>query len=172
MEKLQIITERLIITHFDESMAVSVHLNSLDEDNRKFVPDEVFATVEEALDVIRALAECYKEPEGPFVYPVLLKSGENIGHVQAVPIDDGWEVGYHIAEQYTGNGYASEAVAAFVPVVMKRLGIGQIWGVCRGDNLASRRVLEKCAFNLVFFETGNYKGQEHEICKYVYADTD
>lgn len=172
MEKLQIITERLIITHFDESMAVSVHLNSLDEDNRKFVPDEVFETVQEALDVIRFLAECYKGTEGPFVYPVLLKSGENIGYVQAVPIDEGWEVGYHIAEQYTGNGYASEAVAAFVPLILKRLGIEQIWGICRGDNLASRRVLEKCAFDLVFFGTGSYKGQEHEICKYVYAVKD
>lgn len=169
MDKLQIITERLIITRFDESMAEDVHRNSLDEDNRKFVPDEVFETPQEALDVIRFLSECYEGMEGPFVYPVLLKSGENIGYVQAVPIAGGWEVGYHIAAEYTGNGYASEAVAAFVPLVMKRLGIGQIWGICRGDNLASRRVLEKCAFNLVFFETGNYKGQEHKICKYVYA---
>lgn len=172
VDKFQIITERLIITRFDDGMAMSVHLNSLDEDNRKFVPDEVFETVQDALDVIRFLTECYEGMDGPFVYPVLLKSGENIGYVQAVPIDDGWEVGYHIAAQYTGNGYASEAVAAFVPLVMKRLGIGEIWGICRGDNLASRRVLEKCAFNLAFFGTGNYKGQEHEIYKYVYTDKD
>ena len=37
----QIMTERLIIAEFDERMAESVHLNSLDEDNRKYVPDEV-----------------------------------------------------------------------------------------------------------------------------------
>ena len=29
-------------------MAYDVHKNSLDEDNRKFVPDEVFETIEEA----------------------------------------------------------------------------------------------------------------------------
>ena len=47
MEKFFIETERLIITEFDESMIESVHENSLDEDNRRFVPDEVFETVED-----------------------------------------------------------------------------------------------------------------------------
>ena len=39
---MRIETERTIITKFDLSMAESVHRNSLDEDNRRFVPDEVF----------------------------------------------------------------------------------------------------------------------------------
>lgn len=168
MEKLEIATARLIITEFDESMAECVHVNSLDKDNRTFVPDEVFETVEEAHDTIKFLIEGYKGMIGPFVYPVLLKSGENIGYVQAVPIDNGWEVGYHIAAKYTRNGYASEALMAFVPLIMKCLNISHIWGICRGDNLASRKVLEKCSFNLVHKEKGNYKGLEHEICKYLF----
>ena len=45
MENFKIETDRLVITKFDESMIESVHLNSLDEDNRKFVPDEVFETL-------------------------------------------------------------------------------------------------------------------------------
>ena len=168
MEKLMIVTDRLIITEFDESMAECVHLNSLDEDNRMFVPDEVFETVQEAQDTIVSLIECYQGVDGPFVYPVLLRSGENIGYVQAVPIDDEWEVGYHIAARHTRNGYATEAVMAFVPVIMERLNIRQIWGICREDNLASRKVLEKCSFNLVYSGTGNYRGQKHEVCQYLY----
>lgn len=168
MKNLMIMTDRLIITEFDESMAKCVHLNSLDEDNRRFVPDEVFETVQDALDTIRFLVECYRDTDGPFVHPVLLRTGENIGYVQAVPIGDEWEVGYHIAANYTGKGYASEAVMAFVPIIMKQLGIQQIWGICRSDNLASRRVLEKCAFALVFSGLGDYKGQEQEVCRYLY----
>ena len=42
-------TERLTITEFTPDMAQAVHENSLDEDNRRFVPDEVFETVEETL---------------------------------------------------------------------------------------------------------------------------
>ena len=51
-------------------MAETVHLNSLDEDNRKFVPDEVFETIQEAQDTINFLIECYKGTSGPFVYPI------------------------------------------------------------------------------------------------------
>ena len=45
---MNIETQRLIITEFQPEMAEAVHLNSLDEDTRRFVPDEVFETVEEA----------------------------------------------------------------------------------------------------------------------------
>ena len=36
-------------------MAYDVWQNSLDEDNRKYVPDEVFETLEEAQEVIKSL---------------------------------------------------------------------------------------------------------------------
>ena len=42
-------TERLVITEFATDMAKAVHENSLDEDTRRFLPDEVFETVEDAL---------------------------------------------------------------------------------------------------------------------------
>lgn len=41
-------TESLIITEFTPEMAKAVQENSIDEDNRRFVPDEVWETVEEA----------------------------------------------------------------------------------------------------------------------------
>jgi len=84
MESLEIRTERLLIVPLEEEMAENVHLNSLDEDTRRFVPDEVFATVDQAREVIRSLRECYRSAAGPFVFAVLLHSGENIGYVQAV----------------------------------------------------------------------------------------
>ena len=87
-------TERLIITEFTPDMAQAVHENSLDEDTRRFVPDEVFETVEDAADAIDFLSSQYGGTDGPLVYPVLLKDKTNIGYVQAVPLDSGgWEVG-------------------------------------------------------------------------------
>ena len=38
---------RLIITEFTPDMAQIVHENSLDDDTRRFLADEVFETVEE-----------------------------------------------------------------------------------------------------------------------------
>lgn len=64
MEKFHIETERLVITEFDESMIECVQKNSLDEDNRRFVPDEVFETVEDDAETVLFLMDCYKETRG------------------------------------------------------------------------------------------------------------
>ncbi len=163
-------TERLIITEFTPDMAQAVHENSLDEDNRRFVPDEVFETVEEAAETIDFLMSRYGGSEGPFVYPVLTKDGSNIGYVQAVPLGDGvWEVGYHIGAAYTKKGYATEAVRAFLPVIMKNIGIDKMAGVCLADNIASRKVMEKCGFVKEFEGIGDYQGEKRNICRYCYS---
>lgn len=162
-------TTRLIITRFTPDMAQAVHENSLDEDNRRFVPDEVFETVEDAADTIDFLMNCYENGGGPLVYPVLLRDGANIGYVQAVPLSDGtWEVGYHIGARYTRRGYAAEAVSAFLPVIMAQLHIAKITGVCLSDNIASVRVMEKCGFIKEFEGPGMYQGAQRKICRYVF----
>ena len=166
---MKIETLRLTITEFEMDMAQSVHINSLDDDNRRFVPDEVFETVEEAADTVAFLMDCYKTGDGPLVYPVLLKDGTYIGYVQAVPFDDGtWEVGYHIGGSYTKQGYATEAVNAFLPVIMPQLGITEIAGVCLAENHASIKVLQRCGFVKEFEGMGSYQGDEKLICKFSY----
>lgn len=161
-------TKKLIITEFDISMAESVHINSLDEDNRRFVPDEVFETIEEAKETLEYLIEQYNSEEGPYVYPILLKNGKNIGYVQAVCIDEGWEIGYHIGKEFTKQGYATEAVKAFLSVIMEKLGIDVIIGICLADNIASRIVMERSGFVKQFEGTGNYQGEIQEVCKYIF----
>lgn len=160
-------TERLTMTEFSPDMAQAVHENSLDEDNRRFVPDEVFETVEEAAETIDFLMSQYSGSDGPFVYPVLLKDRTNIGYVQAVPLGGGiWEIGYHIGAKYTKHGYATEAVKAFMPVIMKRIGISKMAGICLAENIASQKVMEKCGFVLEFRGIDNYQGEQREICRY------
>lgn len=166
---MKIETERLIITEFTMDMAEAVHLNSLDEDNRRFVPDEVFETVEEAADTVGFLMSVYENGDGPLVYPVLKKDGTYIGYVQAVPFDDGtWEIGYHIGGDHTKNGYATEAVRAFLPVIMPKLGITQIAGICLADNKASVKVMERCGFAREFEGIGPYQGEARTICRFSY----
>lgn len=167
---MNIETERLTITRFTMEMAEAVHLNSLDEDNRRFVPDEVFETVEEAADTVGFLMRVYENGDGPLVYPILLKDGTYIGYVQAVPFDDGtWEVGYHIGATYTKKGYATEAVKAFLPVIMPKIRIDRIKGICLAENMASRKVMERCGFVKEFEGPGPYQGQERSICRYHFS---
>lgn len=166
---MKIETERLIITELDLSMTESVHKNSLDDDNRKFVPDEVFETVEKAKETIEFLLSVYKTEEGPLVYPVLLKDNTNIGYVQLIPIKDGYEVGYHIAKTYTCNGYATEALKAFLEYIMPEKSIDRLYGICVTENLASIKVLEKCGFIKTFEGIGEYQGVNRNIVKYAFG---
>jgi RimJ/RimL family protein N-acetyltransferase len=89
--------------------------------------------------------DCYSGTEGPFVHPMLL-DGEYAGYVQLVPIENGWEIGYHTVKAHTGQGLATEAVRAFLPVMMDKLGLTQVAGICDAQNAASIRVMEKCGF--------------------------
>lgn len=166
---LPIKSKRLYITELDESMAESVHINSLDDDNRRFVPDEVFETVDEARETIATLVSFYSKQNVPLVYAIMLNNGRQIGHIQAVPIPQGWEIGYHIAKAFCGNGYATEAVKVFLPKIFQYLEISQMYGICHAKNVASRKVLEKCGFALKYEVLGQYHGREQAICKYLFT---
>jgi ribosomal-protein-alanine N-acetyltransferase len=165
---MRIETKRLIITSFTIDMAEAVHLGSLDKSTRLFVPDEVFETVDDARDTLEYLISVYEGGEGPLVYPILLDS-EYIGYVQAVPMDEGrWEIGYHINEQHRNFGYATEALTAFLPIIMKQLGISSILGITMEANKASQRVLEKCAFKKFFEGDDMYHGEIQPVVKLSY----
>lgn len=167
---MKIETKRLMITEFTLDMAQIVQENSVDEDNKRFVPDEVWETKEEAEETIRFLISQYGFFDGPLVYPIILKdTKDNIGYVQLCPIDDGkWEIGYHIAKKHTGNGYATEAVKAFLPVIAKQVNISEIYGICLAENKVSLSVMRKCGFENVFSGIGLYQGVEQKIVKNVW----
>ena len=169
---MRIETERLIITEFTAEMAQDVCENSQDEDTARFVPDEVFETVEDASETIAFLMEQYSGTGGPLAYPILTKNGgTNIGYVQIVPIENGnWEIGYHIAKKYTGNGYATEAVKAFLPVMAKEIGIHEVYGICLTENEASKHVLAKCGFVPVFEGIGDYQGDKRNIFRSIWSE--
>ena len=169
---MQIKTPRLTITRFSPDMAQTVYENSQDVDTRRFVPDEVYNSVEEAREAIEFLMSRYESTDGPFVYPVITNNeGKNIGYVQLCKLDEGtWEIGYHIAKNFTGKRYATEAVKAFLSAMAKKLNIKEVYGICLAENLASVRVLEKCGFTQIYQGPGNYQGKDEIIIKTIWKN--
>ena len=164
----QIIIEndRLQIVKMDKSMYFDIYQNSLDKDNRKYVPDEVFDCLEEASEVVNHIISAYGSEDGPFVYSVIRKKDNiNLGYVQLVKLEEGWEIGYHIAAIFTGNGYATEAVNLFIKYIQNKTNVKQIFGIALAANKASRRVLEKCGFELIYEGIGLYQGRKRKIVK-------
>ena len=156
----------LSIVEMDRSMYFDVWQNSLDENNREFVPDEVFETLDEAKEVVNSIIECYQSKDGPFIYAVIRKEDDaNIGYVQIVKIEEGWEIGYHIAKPFTGNGYATRAVSLFLKYLKENTEYKEIYGVALANNKASRRVLEKTGVKLFLEGEGLYQGENKKIIK-------
>lgn len=166
MSNLLIKNDKLSILKIDKTMIEDIWQNSLDDNNRRFVPDEVFETIEEATEVVSFIIESYKKEDGPFIYAVIRKTDlVNLGYVQLVKIPEGWEIGYHIAQKYCGNGYATEAVSLFLDYLKANTKLQEIYGIALSDNVASRRVLEKNGFKIVFEGPGPYQGQTKDIIK-------
>ena len=168
MDKRDLIIENdvLLIAKMNQAMSKDVYRNSQDKNNRKFVPDEVFNSLEEASEVVNQIINSYDSEDGPFVYAVIRKKDSaNLGYVQLVKIEEGWEIGYHITEIYTGNGYATEAVNLFLNYIKNNTSLKQIIGIALAANKASRRVLEKCGFEFLYEGNGLYQGRKRKIIK-------
>lgn len=60
--------------------------------------------------------------------------------------DGSVEIGYGILEEYRGCGYATEAVTAAVNWALAQHDVTRVEAEVESDNIASKRVLEKCGF--------------------------
>jgi len=143
-----IVTKDLTIKKFDLSMANDVLKNSHDDDVKTFTPDEYFESNEEVTDLLKRFMDNYDSLTSPLVFPIFLNN-TNIGYVQAIQlVDKQWEVGYHIAKDFTKKGYGSQALKAFLPYIMKELKINKILAIANMNNIGSITILKKCDFVL------------------------
>lgn len=151
-------TEHLIVRKFKAEDAKQLYENHMDEEVRKWFPNECYADLEEAQDAILFYADCVDHDKLPFVLGVELKeTGELIGdagisEVEGKPGET--EVGYCIGPKYRGKGYATELLQAISDFVVSHFGIGVIWGRVVYGNDASVKVLEKSGYQFVRKEYG------------------
>ncbi len=86
---------------------------------------------------------------------VLKENSHVIGSIdfKYVPRDGLTEVGYGLNEKYSGNGYMTEALGAFLKWG-KSLGVKAVQADTLKDNLKSQNVLKRCGFSFLK-EDGN-----------------
>lgn len=138
-------TKRVQLAKITMKDVPRVHELSLDEQNRKFLADEVFETEIQAKEVVKQLVQNHRTGASPLVWSVRL-NGLHIGHVELVKIQNGFEVGYFIGEEFRGNGYAFRALKLFLQRLKATTDLKEVYGICHLQNVASRKVLLKCGF--------------------------
>lgn len=101
----------------------------------------------------KALAQLIAEYEatpGLGYWAIVERASEAvIGTGLLASCDDGIEVGYHLARQAWGQGYATEIARALVAYGFAQVGLTRIVGRAYPENLASRRVLEKAGLTFL-----------------------
>lgn len=151
-------TDHLIVRKFSAADARQLYENHMDEEVRKWFPNECYADPDEAKDAILFYADCVDNGHLPYVLGAELKgTGELIGDTGISQVDgkpDETEIGYCIGQKYRGKGYATELLSAITDFVAARFGIGVIWGRVVHGNGASVKVLEKNGYQFVGEEFG------------------
>ena len=132
--------------------------NHLEEEVKKWIPNESYANAEETKDAIHFYIDCVNKGHLPYVLAVELKeTGELIGDTGVNEVEGNAnevEIGYGICKKYSGHGYATELLNAMTEFIVSTFGMTVLYGrVMRGNN-ASVRVLEKNGYHFVREEFG------------------
>ena len=151
-------TEHLRAGKFETEDAKCLYENHLEEEAKKWIPNESYADMEETQGAIKFYADCVNNKHLPYVLAVELKeTGELIGDTGVNEVEGNFneaEIGYGICKKYSGSGYATELLKAMTEFITRTFGINILFGRVVRGNHASVRVLEKNGFEFVKEEFG------------------
>lgn len=68
------------------------------------------------------------------------------GGFKGFPVDRRVEIGYGVAEELRGKGLATAAVRELLQIAFSDTGVVEVYAETAGDNVPSRRVVEKAGF--------------------------
>ena len=151
-------TGRLRARAFVPGDAERLYEIHLDEEVKKWFPNESYQDAQEAGEAAVFFADCVKAGRLPCVLAVELKrTGELIGDAGINEADgkpEEIEVGYVICRELRGQGYATELLGGLTEYAASAFGVKSLFGRVVNGNGASVRVLEKNGYGFVAEESG------------------
>jgi RimJ/RimL family protein N-acetyltransferase len=136
MRGMELRTERLVLREFRLDDEVAVHRYGSDEEVTRYL----------------TWGPNSREPRTSFTLAVATLEGELIGvaNLATTGTQSPGELGYVLARDQWGHGYATEVARRLIVFGFEELGLRRITATCHPDNFASARVLEKAG---MLFET-------------------
>jgi ribosomal-protein-alanine N-acetyltransferase len=127
----------------------------------------------ETRQFLRGCIEGWHEAQGERRLPWVIEvDARVVGMIEAKLKGRNAGIGYVLAPQAWGQGYASEALGLVSEALFHHSPVSAIWALCVVENPASARVLEKCDFQLEkrlprYFPCPNLDGAKHDVWRYV-----
>ena len=148
VKEMRIETERLLIKPYKQEDLEECFKLMQDKELFKFLDMDVMSH-EDYEGLFRWLIDCYEvgfDEDFKYSFNITLKqSGTHIGWcgIGGLEFDHNQkEIFYLIGREYWGNGYAKEASVALLDYGFNVMGIKEIVGICKPENIASKKVLE------------------------------
>ena len=134
-----------------------------------------YAEKEEDIDLSKSIEGAIKR-NGYFFSIVLKQTNEVIGMILQCDVPNIYmnttELGYALGKKYWNKGYASEALKAMI-AFMFDLGIHKITACHFVENVASRKVMEKCGMKYEYRKIDDlYYHDEYHDTEYLYLLND
>jgi RimJ/RimL family protein N-acetyltransferase len=132
-------TDRLILRPFVPDDWRAVHRYMSDPEVTRFLPEGLMSPES-------ARAFTAKHAKDRHAIAVMEKAtSELIGHMPFHPwfVARTWEIGWALAREYQGRGYATEAASALLRYAFGPLACHRVIATCQPENPASWRVAEK-----------------------------
>lgn len=173
MIKLETIkTERVTLREFEISDAEEVYNNwGKDPEVSKYMLWKAYQSMDDAIKSIEYYIECYKKDDA-FKQYAIIYDGHVVGSINIVTSKRHCtgEIAYCLSKKYWRKGIMSEAIRLLTDYYFNNYNLVRISAEAIEPNIASRKLLEKCGFELEGVLKKKYfcKTNRHEDA-YVYA---
>jgi RimJ/RimL family protein N-acetyltransferase len=140
-------TDHLLLRPHRESDWQAMHAIDADPEVQRFLGERTI-TEQQTRDFVRRTRVWAQErPRTRYDFAIVLKAAERlIGGCFLLDIEPHLrqaEMGYQLARDVWGQGYATEAARALLDFALSEAGLHRVWARCDTDNVASWRVMEK-----------------------------
>ena len=151
-------TERLILRPLDETDIDAIYAMRSDADVMRFIREP--QNRQESANWVELVSSRWRKEKIGFCAITEKLSGAFAGWCGLWQLKETGEieVGYAVAREFWGKGYATEAAFEFLEYGFKQLQLEKIVAVARAENTASRRVMEKLGMRYDY--TGEFYGRD------------
>ncbi len=167
---IKLITDRLVLRRFKEEDAEGIFNSFVNDEDFLYYANKEKRTIEQEKESLIGIEEKYNNKEY-YNWLITLKNETIIGsiYLRVDNKNDSLEFNYAIGKRYRCNGYMSEALNTVKDFAINKLKVNRFFGGCEINNIASKRVMEKCnlKYECTLYNHLKLKDGYHDILVYV-----
>ena len=142
----ELVSSRLLLRKLKEDDALELYNGFVNQEGFLYYANKQKRTLEEEINSLKGIDSKYLKDDYYNWVITLKDTKEIIGSInlRVEEINETVEFNYVIDERFSGNGYMTEALNLVKEYCFKELDINRFQGGCCIENIASKRVMEKC----------------------------